>query len=217
MQSSILKISTLVVLASQIQSTLATPPACLLACVGQVTKKSDCSGLNDLTCICSSEASDVEKCLNSACPDGDADTAISAFKSSCDGYASASSSQAASSSTEASSSSKASSTEASSTEASSTEISSTEATTEESTSSTKASSTEATTEESTTEAASSTKAATSSEAATSEAVTTEAASSTAASSSASSSSHVITQSQGAAAIRNAGVGAAFIGLIGALL
>mmetsp|Transcript_6072 Transcript_6072/g.5995 ORF Transcript_6072/g.5995 Transcript_6072/m.5995 type:complete len:231 (+) Transcript_6072:73-765(+) len=122
MPSSMLKISTLVALASYISTTLAAPPACLLACVAQVEKKSDCTGLNDLSCICSSNGSDVKKCLDSVCPDGDADSAKSAFEDSCEGHSSSSSS-----SSSASSSSKASSKASSSAAASSSDSSSSSA------------------------------------------------------------------------------------------
>lgn len=128
MPSSMLKITTLVALASYISTTLAAPPACLLACVAQVEKKSDCTGLNDLSCICSSKGSDVKKCLDDICPDGDAKSAKSAFEDSCEGHSSSSSSSSeASSSTKASSSSAASSGAASTTEASSDAASTTEA------------------------------------------------------------------------------------------
>ncbi|KHC46856.1 hypothetical protein MEW_04999, partial [Candida albicans P60002] len=90
--ASFLKISTLIAIVSTLQTTLAAPPACLLACVAKVEKGSKCSGLNDLSCICTTKNSDVEKCLKEICPNGDADTAISAFKSSCSGYSSQSSS-----------------------------------------------------------------------------------------------------------------------------
>ncbi|KAK5780376.1 Ccw14p PWA37_002663 [Arxiozyma heterogenica] len=63
---------------------LATPPACLLACVAQVTKSSSsCNALNDVTCICSNEGASIKSCLDSICPNGNADAAYSAFKSSC--------------------------------------------------------------------------------------------------------------------------------------
>ena len=63
---------------------LATPPACLLACVAQVSKKSSsCGGLNEVSCLCEKESSGVKSCLDSACPDDQADAAYSAFKGSC--------------------------------------------------------------------------------------------------------------------------------------
>lgn len=63
---------------------LATPPACLLACVAQVTKSSSsCNALNDVTCICSNEGASIKSCLDSICPNGNADAAYSSFKSSC--------------------------------------------------------------------------------------------------------------------------------------
>lgn len=117
--ASFLKISTLLAIVSTLQTTLATPPACLLACVAKIEKQSKCSGLNDLNCICSSEASAIEKCLQDICPNNNADTAIDSFRDSCSGFDSASSasSEEESSSTQASSSEAASSSvEASSSE-----------------------------------------------------------------------------------------------------
>ncbi|KAI3405119.1 SSR1 [Candida oxycetoniae] len=123
--ASFIKVSTfLAILASLHQVAVAAPPACLLACVAQETKSSSCSGLNDLSCICSVEYSDIESCLESICPNGNADAAKSAFESSCSGYSKdvvSSSSAKSSSSTEEASSTEASSTEASSVSASSTE------------------------------------------------------------------------------------------------
>ncbi|KAG7192434.1 uncharacterized protein KQ657_001835 [Scheffersomyces spartinae] len=115
------KLTTLVALASVATTVLATPPACLLACVSKVEQDSKCSGLNDLSCICGDNSSAVEKCLKSICPDGSADAAVSAFEDSCSGYSinknESSSSEAASStasSSEASSSSEAASSTAAS-------------------------------------------------------------------------------------------------------
>jgi len=69
MGSSILKATTLIALAASLTTVVAAPPACLLACVAQVEKKStECSGLNDIECICSNESTAIEKCLDSACP-----------------------------------------------------------------------------------------------------------------------------------------------------
>ncbi|CAB4256163.1 similar to Saccharomyces cerevisiae YLR390W-A CCW14 Covalently linked cell wall glycoprotein, present in the inner layer of the cell wall [Maudiozyma barnettii] len=93
---------------------LATPPACLLACVAQVTSgSSQCKTLSNLDCVCSSESSAVKSCLDSICPNGNADAAYSAFKSSCsdqnislgDSSSSSSAASSSSSSTSASSSS----------------------------------------------------------------------------------------------------------------
>ena len=53
--ASFLKISTLIAIVSTLQTTLAAPPACLLACVAKVEKGSKCSGLNDLSCICTTK------------------------------------------------------------------------------------------------------------------------------------------------------------------
>lgn len=141
-------VSSVLSLALLSKEVLATPPACLLACVAKVTSgSSQCNTLSNVDCVCQNENSAVKSCLDEICPNGNADAAYSAFKSSCSAQnvslgdnSSSSSSSASSSSTQASSSS-ASSTEASSTEASSTEVSSTEV------SSTKASSTEASTSE----------------------------------------------------------------------
>lgn len=127
------RITTLVALASTLTSVVAAPPACLLACVAQVEKESDCSGLNDLNCICSTLTSDIEECLESACPNGNTDEAKAAYKDSCSGFDSpasssskaSSSSASASASTSASSASSASSEsveESKSIEASSTEV-----------------------------------------------------------------------------------------------
>ena len=102
-----MKVSSLIVLATTLSSVLATPPACMLACVAQVEKSSDCSGLNDLKCISGTLTSDIEKCFASACPNDNADAATSAYKDSCNGYAlqSATSSAAPSSSSAVQSSS----------------------------------------------------------------------------------------------------------------
>lgn len=145
-------VSSVLSLALLSKEVLATPPACLLACVAKVTSgSSQCNTLSNVDCVCQNENSAVKSCLDEICPNGNADAAYSAFKSSCSAQnvslgdnSSSSSSSASSSSTQASSS--ASSTEASSTEASSTEASSTEASSTE-VSSTKASSTEASTSE----------------------------------------------------------------------
>lgn len=141
-------VSSVLSLALLSKEVLATPPACLLACVAKVTSaSSQCNTLSNVDCVCQNENSAVKSCLDEICPNGNADAAYSAFKSSCSAQnvslgdnSSSASSSASSSSTQASSSS-ASSTEASSTEASSTEASSTEV------SSTKASSTETSTSE----------------------------------------------------------------------
>ena len=126
-------VSTVLSLALLSNQAVATPPACLLACVAQVTKASNtCNALNDVNCICSKQGDDVKKCLDSICPNGDSDAAYSAFKSSCSDQnvsvnqkdISSSASAKASSSVKASSTAKASSTKASSTKASSTKVSS---------------------------------------------------------------------------------------------
>lgn len=145
-------VSSVLSLALLSKEVLATPPACLLACVAKVTSaSSQCNTLSNVDCVCQNENSAVKSCLDEICPNGNADAAYSAFKSSCSAQnvslgdnSSSASSSASSSSTQASSS--ASSTEASSTEASSTEASSTEASSTEA-SSTEASSTEASTSE----------------------------------------------------------------------
>lgn len=147
-------VSSVLSLALLSKEVLATPPACLLACVAKVTSaSSQCNTLSNVDCVCQNENSAVKSCLDEICPNGNADAAYSAFKSSCSAQnvslgdnSSSASSSASSSSTQASSSSAASSTEASSTEASSTEASSTEASSTEA-SSTEASSTEASTSE----------------------------------------------------------------------
>lgn len=100
---------------------VATPPACLLACVASVSKDAQCaSGIQDFSCICETNGSKVIDCLESACPSGDADTAISALKSDCSAQsytlasASSKTSASASASSAADSSAAASSAEASS-------------------------------------------------------------------------------------------------------
>lgn len=106
-------LSTVLSLALLSKEVLATPPACLLACVAQVTSgSSQCNTLSNLNCVCSNEDSAVKSCLDSICPNGNADAAYSAFKSSCSeqnislGDSSSSAvSSSASSSTQASSSS----------------------------------------------------------------------------------------------------------------
>ncbi|SCU77813.1 LAMI_0A02432g1_1 [Lachancea mirantina] len=111
-----LTLSALVSAAVFISGVSAAPPACLLACVAQVTKgSSQCSSMNQIGCICQSESSDLEQCLQSTCPNGDADSAYESFTSSCkeqnasvsslSSSASSSSSSASSSSSSASSSS----------------------------------------------------------------------------------------------------------------
>lgn len=77
-------LSTVLSLALLSKEVLATPPACLLACVAQVTSgSSQCNTLSNLNCVCSNEDSAVKSCLDSICPNGNADAAYSAFKSSC--------------------------------------------------------------------------------------------------------------------------------------
>lgn len=77
-------LSSVVSLALLSNEVIATPPACLLACVSQVTKGStECDTLTQVGCICSKEGSSVKDCLDSICPEGDADSAYSAFQSSC--------------------------------------------------------------------------------------------------------------------------------------
>ena len=121
MQSSMLRVSALIALATYIQGAVAAPPACLLACVSQVEKKSDCTGLNDLSCICSKNSKAVEDCLKKICPNDTSDDAISAFESSCDGYSKdvSSSSESSSATSSAASSSEAASSSAASSAASS--------------------------------------------------------------------------------------------------
>ena len=104
---------------------LATPPACLLACVAEVTKgSSKCDAMNEVNCICSNESDSVKSCLNSKCPNNNADKAWSDFQSSCNGKTGSSS--ASSSST--SSSSKATSSKATSSKATSSKATSSKAT-----------------------------------------------------------------------------------------
>ncbi len=63
---------------------MATPPACLLACIAQVTKPGPCKSIEDYDCVCSgTSANNIADCLNSKCPNGNEPAALSAFKSSC--------------------------------------------------------------------------------------------------------------------------------------
>ncbi|CCK69040.1 Ccw14p KNAG_0B06100 [Huiozyma naganishii CBS 8797] len=126
MRSSASVVSAVFSLALLASQAVATPPACLLACVAQVTKASStCSSLNQVGCVCSKEADQVKQCLDSICPSGDADAAYSAFQSSCSeqgaslGGSSAHSSKAVSSATSTSASSSSSETAATTTSTSS--------------------------------------------------------------------------------------------------
>ncbi|CAG60007.1 SSR1 [Nakaseomyces glabratus] len=88
---------------------LATPPACLLACVAQVSKQSSqCHTLNQVGCFCENENTAIKNCLDSICPNGNSDAAYTAFKNSCGdvgkAVASVSSSMSSSMSSSASSS-----------------------------------------------------------------------------------------------------------------
>ncbi|ODQ44516.1 hypothetical protein PICMEDRAFT_18405 [Pichia membranifaciens NRRL Y-2026] len=77
-------ISLAVLVASFVAPSAATPPACLLACAASVVKSSPtCNQLNDVTCVCNSEAEALQACLSTACPEGVASKASSAFKSVC--------------------------------------------------------------------------------------------------------------------------------------
>lgn len=127
--ASFIKVSTfLAIIASLQQLTVATPPACLLACVAQVQKSStQCSGLNDLSCICSNEGDDIKTCLDNICPNGDADAAKKAFSNSCSGHDDGSSNSSSSSSKAESSSTASSSAEGSSSSAEASSSSSSEA------------------------------------------------------------------------------------------
>ncbi|PVH21646.1 hypothetical protein CXQ85_000629 [Candidozyma haemuli] len=78
-----LKFTAIAAFAASVSSVMATPPACLLACVGEVEKQSKCDSLADLECICTSIGEEVEQCLEERCPNGDADTAKDAFEASC--------------------------------------------------------------------------------------------------------------------------------------
>ncbi|KAG5418010.1 SSR1 [Candida metapsilosis] len=129
--ASFIKVSTfLAIIASLQQLTVATPPACLLACVAQVQKSStQCSGLNDLSCICSNEGDDIKTCLDNICPNGDADAAKKAFSNSCSGHDDGSS-NSSSSSSKAESSTESSSAASSSAEASSSSSSEAESSSE---------------------------------------------------------------------------------------
>lgn len=111
-----LKVSVLVALASNFQSIVATPPACLLACVAQVSKDSKCDGLNDLSCLCSDNSDKIESCLKSACPNNNSGDAITAFENSCQGHVNKKVSSSAAASSSQASSTKVSSTQAPSTQ-----------------------------------------------------------------------------------------------------
>ena len=110
---------------------VATPPACLLSCVASVSTEAKCAeGLRDFSCICETNGSDIVKCLESACPSGDADAAISALKSDCSAQSytldDSSSSKVSSSASKTASSSASASSAASSAKASSSAVSSVE-------------------------------------------------------------------------------------------
>lgn len=214
-----LRFTAIAALAASIPQVLATPPACLLACVSQEEKNSQCSGLADLDCICTSLGEDVEKCLDSICPNGEADTAKLAFESSCkeQGYEVSGNSSGSSSASSSSFSSSSSSAASSSDPASSSAASSSAASSSASSASSAASSA------SSSAAASSSVAAVShesSEAASSSSITSHAASSTLVTSSsgaASSSVAEVSSVEGGAKMNAAAFGAAVAGVVGALL
>ncbi|AWU76052.1 uncharacterized protein C5L36_0B12790 [Pichia kudriavzevii] len=77
-------VSIAVILAAYVAPSVATPPACLLACAAEVIKaSSQCNQLNEINCVCSNEASSIQSCLQSKCPNGNADTAYTSFKNVC--------------------------------------------------------------------------------------------------------------------------------------
>ena len=83
-----MKFLSLVISAAFATSVVATPPACLLACVNKIVKQSECSGMNDLSCICSKKYHDIEDCLSSTCPNNPSDSgkdASSSLESTCKG------------------------------------------------------------------------------------------------------------------------------------
>lgn len=98
-----LKAATLLVLATTLSFALAAPPACLLACIAEVHRNSECSSMGD-NCMCTSQSGAVEQCLTSKCSSEDASTAQSLYKSSCGLSVSPSSSLSSSSSSSSSSS-----------------------------------------------------------------------------------------------------------------
>ncbi len=70
-------------------SAMATPPACLLACVAKVNLADQkCDSLNKINCICTNEYDSVISCLSDVCPNGNSDTAAEAFKEICGGSSS---------------------------------------------------------------------------------------------------------------------------------
>ncbi|TID18186.1 hypothetical protein CANINC_003927 [Pichia inconspicua] len=80
-------VSLAVLLSAYVAPSLATPPACLLACAADVVKSSStCNKLDDIKCVCSSEASALKSCLDTRCPDGLSGTAYSAFEGICGGF-----------------------------------------------------------------------------------------------------------------------------------
>lgn len=213
-----LKLTTIAALAASVSLVLATPPACLLACVAQVEKNSKCSSLADLECICTSIGEEVEKCLDSQCPDGDADTAKKAFEASCKEQGHDVSGADSSSSDSSSSSSSAASSSASSADPSSSDApSSSPAATSETPSSSPAASSEAASSSAKSSVAASSFV--SSEAPSSSAQTTADPSSTlvTSSSAAASSSAGVSSFEDGGKMMAASFGAVIAGVVGALL
>ncbi|KAA8900673.1 hypothetical protein TRICI_006174 [Trichomonascus ciferrii] len=89
----------------------ATTPACVLACVAEVSRKADCDNdLANISCLCDKAGGDIKSCLKSKCGDL-VDDATSSVESSCKAQganlnenAKASSSSSAASATSSSSS-----------------------------------------------------------------------------------------------------------------
>ncbi|AET38761.1 Ccw14p Ecym_3268 [Eremothecium cymbalariae DBVPG len=98
MRSSTFVTSVVLAIAVCVSEVIATPPACLLACVAQVSKSSTC-GLGKVSCFCNDQSDAIENCLKSICPSGDSDTALSSFKSTCSEHGASSGSQSSASST----------------------------------------------------------------------------------------------------------------------
>ena len=70
--------------AALVSSVVATPPACLLACIAEVTKTSTCTGLEDVECLCTGLEKDaVNQCLSNICPNDLANNAKVNYAAAC--------------------------------------------------------------------------------------------------------------------------------------
>lgn len=59
-----------------------SPPACVLACVAKVAREQGCNNLGDIHCVGSTHSAQVDACLDSICPSGQANNAKNQFHSS---------------------------------------------------------------------------------------------------------------------------------------